>query len=69
MSGSGIIWAICKSEPRFRQITPPLIFYRSDALPAAQQQRQSTEGNNLFVTIQCITQYPTSFTLLHYLVK
>jgi len=40
LSGSGISWAICKSAPRSRQITMPLphhsVFYRPDALPAAQ---------------------------------
>ena len=40
MSGKGISWAICKSAPRFRQITMPVphhsVFYRPDALPAAQ---------------------------------
>ena len=40
MSSSGISWAICKSAPRSRQITTPAphhsIFYRPDALPAAQ---------------------------------
>ena len=40
MSGSGIRCAICKSAPRSRQITMPLphhsVFYRPDALPAAQ---------------------------------
>jgi len=41
VSGSGISWAICKSAPRStRQITMPAphhsIFYRPDALPAAQ---------------------------------
>ena len=40
MSGSGISWAICKSAPCSRQITTPLphhsVFYRPDALPAAQ---------------------------------
>jgi len=40
VSGSGIIWAICKSAPRSRQITMPApqhsVFYRPDALPAAQ---------------------------------
>ena len=40
VSGSGISWAICKSAPSFRQITMPAphhsIFYRPDALPAAQ---------------------------------
>ena len=47
MSGSGISWAICKSAPRSRQITTPAphhsVFYRLDALPAAQPW-QSTEG-------------------------
>ena len=40
VSGSGINWAICKSAPRSRQITTPAphhsVFYRLDALPAAQ---------------------------------
>ena len=41
VSGSGISWAICKSVPRCRQITKPApyhskVFYRPDALPAAQ---------------------------------
>ena len=40
MSGSGISWAICKSAPCPRQITTPAsqhsVFYRPDALPAAQ---------------------------------
>ena len=40
VSGSGISWAICKSAPRSRQITTPAphhsVFYRLDALPAAQ---------------------------------
>ena len=40
MSSSGISWPICKSAPRSRQITTPAthhsVFYRPDALPAAQ---------------------------------
>ena len=40
VSGSGISWAICKSAPRSRQISMPAphhsVFYRPDALPAAQ---------------------------------
>jgi len=40
VSGSGISWSICKSAPRSRQITMPVphhsVFYRPDALPAAQ---------------------------------
>ena len=40
VSGSGISWNVCKSAPRSRQITMPAphhsVFYRLDALPAAQ---------------------------------
>jgi len=40
VSGSGISWAICKSAPHSRQKTTPAshhsVFYRPDALPAAQ---------------------------------
>ena len=40
VSGSGIDRAVCKSAPRTRQITTPAphysVFYRPDALPAAQ---------------------------------
>jgi len=40
VNGSGISWAISKSAPRSRQITTPAphnsVFYRPDALPAAQ---------------------------------
>ena len=40
VSGSGISWAICKSASHFRQITTSAphhsVFYRPDALPAAQ---------------------------------
>ena len=40
VSGSGIRWAICKSAPSSRQITTPAphhsVFYRPDALPAAE---------------------------------
>jgi len=40
VSGSGISWAICKSAPHSRQIATPTphrsVFYRPDALPAAQ---------------------------------
>ena len=40
VSGSSVSWAICKCAPRSRQITTPAphysVFYRPDALPAAQ---------------------------------
>jgi len=49
VSGSGISWAICKSAPRFRQITMPTphhsVFYRPDAFLPPNQQCQSTEGS------------------------
>ena len=46
VSGSGISWAVCKSAPRSRQITPPLCFFtgRMPFLPP-NQQRQSTVGS------------------------
>jgi len=58
---SGISWVICKSAPRSRQITTPTphhsVFYRPDALPAAQP-CQSTEGkitdNVYIILIYCI---------------
>ena len=41
VSGSGISWAMCKSAPHSRQITTPAphhsVFYRPDALPAAER--------------------------------
>ena len=47
MSGSGISWVICKSAPLPRQVTTPAfhhsIFYWPGALPAANQQHQSTD--------------------------
>jgi len=40
MSGSGVSWVICRSAPCSRQTTTPAphhsVFYRLDALPAAQ---------------------------------
>jgi len=56
VSGSGISWDICKSAPRSKQIIMPAphrsVFYRPDALPAAHQQCQSTEGIHDSLTIQ-----------------
>jgi len=55
VNGSGISWAICISAPRPRQITMPapyhIVFYKLDALPASNQQRQSTEGTNSVHTV------------------
>ena len=43
VSGSGISWAICKSAPRFRQITTQFFTGRMPFLPP-NQQHHSTEG-------------------------
>ena len=59
VSGSGTRWTICKSAPHSRQITTPaphhLVFYRPDALPAAQPTaskhwRQSEPSNTTIIT-------------------
>ena len=51
VSGSGISWAICKSAPRSRQITMPAphhsVFYRPDALPAAQTTASKSTVNSI----------------------
>ena len=59
VSGSSISWAICKSAPRSRQITTPTphcsVFYRPDALPAAQPtalKAFASELNNEYFTRQ-----------------
>jgi len=50
VSGSDISWAICKSAPRSTQITTPAphqpVFYRPDALPAAQPTASKHWRNN-----------------------
>ena len=59
VSGSGISWAMCKSPPRSRQITAPAphhsVFYRPDALPAAQptaskHRRQASGYNEMYIS-------------------
>jgi len=56
MSGSGISWAICKSAPRFRQITmpAPTTQFFTGRMPflMPNQQQQSTEGM-LIVHVNC----------------
>ena len=53
VSGSGISWAICKSAPISRQIATPAphhsVFYRPDALPAAQP-TASKHWRHIFLT-------------------
>jgi len=55
---SGIHWAICKSAPRSRQITTPVphlsVFYRSDALPAAQPTASKHWWHKLLTLIDSI---------------
>ena len=55
VSGSGISWAICKSAPHSRQITMPAphhsVFYRPDALPAAQPTASKHWRQNVCTTI------------------
>jgi len=52
VSGGSISWAICKFAPHSRQITMPAphhsVFYRPDALPAAQPtaSKHCTEPKN-----------------------
>jgi len=57
VSGSGISWAIRKSAPRSRQITTPAphhsVFYRPDALPAAQQTASKHCEGIRYNLIQC----------------
>ena len=53
VSCSGISWAICKPAPRPRQITTPVphhsVFYRPDALPAAQPTASKHWRNSLAI--------------------
>ena len=64
VSGNGISWAIRKSAPRSRQITMPAphhsVFYRPDALPAAQP-TASKHWRDFCICIVCAF---TALTLL-----
>ena len=55
VSGSGFIWTICKSAPCPRQITTPTplhsVFYRPDALPAAQPTASKHWRHNIIIWI------------------
>jgi len=59
VSGSGIIWDICKSAPWPRHMTMPAshhsVFFTSQMpfLPP-NQQCQSTEGTRIFLYLQCL---------------
>ena len=58
MSGSGISWAICKSAPSSRQITTPAphrsVFYRPDALPAAQPTASKHRRQTSYLLIRSV---------------
>ena len=60
MSGNGISWAICKSAPCSRHISTPAahssVFYRPDALPAAQPtaSKHWRHKNNHFVKFEMV---------------
>ena len=61
VSDSGNSWAICKSAPRFRQITTPAAHHsvftgRMPLLPP-NQQRQSTEGKHRWKLLTISTQW------------
>ena len=57
VSGNDISWAICKSAPRSRQITTPAphhsVFYRLDALPAAQPTASKQLISSAGIWLQC----------------
>ena len=66
VNGSGISWAICKSAPRSRQTTMPApqhsVFYRPDALPAAQP-TASKHWRHCYTTFNCETIMSTKQTI------
>ena len=62
VSGSGISWTMCKSAPHSRQITTPAphhsVFYRPDALPAA----QPTASKHWRQSVWPVRSYPQMFS-------
>jgi len=66
VSGSGISWDICKSAPRFRHVTMPAplhsVFYRLDALPAAQPVAVVHWWMHLLVP--CLTSYCSQYLVV-----
>ena len=69
VSGSGISWAICKSALRSRQITTSAphhsVFYRPDALPAAQPTASKHWRQRLDhkPTVQAVLRYQWRLTI------
>ena len=70
VSGSGISWAICKTAPCSRQITTPSphhsVFYRPDALPAAQPTASKHWRHIVKMGRKYITEYITHAYSMHY---
>ena len=77
VSGSGISWDTCKSAPHSRQITIPAlqhsVFYRPDALPAAQptvskhwRQKHWRQMNNICGGGDAGCRHGTAATCCHY---
>jgi len=68
VSGSGICWAICKSAPCSRQITMPAphhsVFYRPDALPAAQPTVSKHWRHCVRNWIYCLQSYQRKIDLI-----
>ena len=66
VSSSGMSWAICKSAPHSRQITTPTphhsVFYRPDALPAAQP-TASKHWRRRTMTTECCHTTTTTTTV------
>jgi len=62
VSGSGIICAICKSDPHPRHITLPApqhsVFYRPDSLPATQPTASKHYKQQEFLKIHANINYP-----------
>jgi len=71
VSGSGISWAMCKSAPRYRQITTSAphhsVFYRPDALPATQPTASKHWRQKRFYSSACKIRSHVSVYLLMYL--
>ena len=66
VSGSGISWTICKSAPRSKQITTQAphqsVFYRLDALPAAQPTASKHWRHYLFCSHYLLNIWPDNNT-------
>jgi len=59
VSGSDIIWTLCKSAPSYRQIAMPApyhsVFYRPDAIPAIQPIWPSGPADAMPLAVSCFS--------------